>query len=53
MITASQKILTVAIENIKERFLRYRESFATVTTDLFESSNFPKVRRYTLGDHSL
>lgn len=52
IINATTNILTTSISNIKRRFLDYKEDMYKITQRLFEENNYPKIRRYTLGDHS-
>lgn len=52
LIQSQNSVLNVAIENIKRNFLKYKEAMSVPTTKLFEVSGYPKIRRYTIGDHS-
>lgn len=52
LIQSTNKILSVAIENIKLQYLNYREGMHKVTEELFDNNGYLKPRRYTLGDHA-
>lgn len=52
LINSARKILNVATENIKIKFLQFKEDLTPSTNNLFEKSGYSNIRRYTLGDHT-
>lgn len=51
LINATRRILNVSMENIKTKFLTYKELSNPAVNAFFDEAGYEKARRYTVGDH--